>query len=384
MTWQERYGAAMQQVFGTPVTELVSGSGSTVRDADGKEYLDLLGGIAVNCLGQGHPELVAAVTDQLHTLGHVSNFFTTEPQIALAEALRAHLPGARVFFGNSGTEVNEAALKLARKHRPGGGFVALEGGFHGRTMGALSITAKAAYREPFAPLLGPVTFVEPEDMTGLHDAITEETSAVILEVIQGERGVVPLSRDFVAAARKRSRETGTLLIIDEVQTGVGRTGDFFAHTRYGVEPDIVTLAKGLGGGIPIGAMLAAGAAADVLGAGDHGTTFGGNPVACRAALTVLQIIERDGLIDHVAHAGATWAREIEAIEGVREVRGAGYLMGISVEEAPAIYRDLLDEGFITNNPEPETIRIAPSYLLSEEERTAFTAALASVVARRRR
>lgn len=383
MSWLDTYKTDLQGVFGTPLLQLVSGHGSTVVDADGNEYLDLLGGIAVTCLGHGNRELNDAICDQLNTLGHVSNFFTTPPQLALAEKLRTYAPNARVFFANSGTEANEAALKLARRARPRGRFVALKGAFHGRTMGALAVTAKDAYREPFTPLIGDVTFVEPGDVQALAAALDEEVAALILEPIQGERGVVELQAEYLQAARELTSRCGALLIVDEIQSGSGRTGEFFAHTRAGITPDVITLAKGLGGGFPIGAMLAMDAAGEVLGAGDHGTTFGGNPVACKAALTVLEIIERDNLLERVAKVGEQWKGELAEIGGVNEVRGRGLLLGIGVDDAPAVHRDLLSAGMITNAPNATTIRIAPSYLVTSDERARFNAALNSVLAARR-
>lgn len=383
MSWLENYQADMQGVFGTPLLQLVAGRGCTVVDVDGNEYLDMLGGIAVTCLGHAHPELTAAISKQLETLGHVSNFFTTPPQLALAAKLREYAPGARAFFANSGTEANEAALKLARRARPRGRFVALKGAFHGRTMGAVAVTAKAAYREPFTPLIGDVTFVEPGDIAALRAALDKDVAALILEPIQGERGVVELEAEYLQAARELTEQCGALLIVDEIQSGSGRTGEFFAHTRAGITPDVITLAKSLGGGFPIGAMLALGNAADTLTAGDHGTTFGGNPVACKAALTVLDIIERDNLLERVATVGEQWKAELAAIDGVSEVRGRGLLLGIGVDDAPAVRRDLLAAGMITNAPNATTIRIAPSYLVTSDERARFNAALTRVLAARR-
>ncbi|MDO5727307.1 MAG: acetylornithine transaminase [Bowdeniella nasicola] len=383
MTWLATYENDLQGVFGTPLRQLVSGHGCVVHDEQGNEYLDLLGGIAVTCLGQGHRELADAIHNQMLTLGHVSNFFTTPPQLALAAKLREYVPSAKVFFANSGAEANEAALKLARRHRPGGNFVALNGAFHGRTMGALSLTAKERYRTPFEPMLEDVTFVEPEDDQALIAAVSDKTSALIVEPIQGERGVMELSDEFLQVARRRTAEVGALLIVDEIQTGSGRTGEFLAHTKAGITPDVITIAKGLGGGFPIGAMLALDGAASVLGPGDHGTTFGGNPVACRAALTVLEIIERDNLLTRVREVGAAWKDELAAVPGVRQVRGRGLLLGIVVDDAPAIQRALLEAGFITNAPNPDTLRIAPSYLISDDQRASFTAGLSKVLAGQR-
>ncbi|HQR27477.1 MAG TPA: acetylornithine transaminase, partial [Nocardioides sp.] len=294
--------------FGPPRLVLTRGRGAHVWDESGREYVDLLGGIAVNALGHAHPALVAAVTDQLSTLGHVSNLFASEPQIELAETLVTLLEagrpaGTRVFFTNSGTEANEAAFKLTRRtgrtH-----VVAAEGGFHGRTMGALALTAKEAYRTPFEPLPGEVTFVPYGDPEALAGAVTERTAAILLEPVQGEAGVVVPDRDYLPAARRIADEHGALLWLDEVQTGAGRTGTWFAHQNPAltdpVRPDVVTVAKGLAGGIPIGACLASGTAAGLLQPGHHGTTFGGNPVACAAGLAVLRTIRDDGLLGRAA------------------------------------------------------------------------------------
>ncbi|MGZ4447583.1 MAG: acetylornithine transaminase, partial [Nocardioides sp.] len=288
--WQNRYAGSLMNTFGPPKATLVRGEGAHVWDADGKEYVDLLGGIAVNALGHNHPALVGAVTDQLSTLGHVSNFFATGPQVELAERLLGLLGPAgstgKVFFTNSGAEANEAAFKLSRltgrTH-----VVAAEGGFHGRTMGALALTSKEAYRTPFEPLPGEVTFVPYGDADALAAAVTDRTAAILLEPVQGEAGVVVPPEGYLAAARAVADEHGALLWFDEVQTGIGRTGRWFAHqdpSAGGVAPDVVTVAKGLAGGFPVGAMIGLGRAADLFSPGNHGTTFGGNPVACAAAL----------------------------------------------------------------------------------------------------
>ncbi|MBO0844653.1 MAG: acetylornithine transaminase, partial [Nocardioides sp.] len=309
MTMSERYAQALMNTFGAPQLVLARGKGAHVWDEDGREYVDLFGGIAVNAVGHAHPAVVEAVTRQLQTLGHVSNLFATAPQVTLAERLLdlASPPGVgevapegvsrgKVFFANSGAEANEAALKLTRRtgrtH-----VVAADGSFHGRTMGALALTSKAAYREPFEPLPGHVTFVPYGDPDALSAAVTDETAAVVLEPIQGEAGVVVPPEGYLAAARKITHDHGALLWLDEVQTGIGRTGTWLcAAADPDVSPDVVTLAKGLGGGLPIGACLGLGAAADLLQPGQHGTTFGGNPVACAAALAVLDTLEDDGLL----------------------------------------------------------------------------------------
>jgi acetylornithine aminotransferase len=313
----ERYTGSLMNTFGTPSRVLVRGDGCEVWDADGRRYLDLLAGIAVNCLGHAHPTLVGAVTSQLSTLGHISNFFTSAPQIALAESLLDLMSapaGSRVFLANTGTEAVEAAFKIARRTgRPR--ILAAEGGFHGRTMGALALTHKPAYREPFEPLPAGVTHLPYGDLDALAAALDDTVAAVVLEPIQGEAGVRVAPPGYLAAARRLTAEVGALLILDEVQTGIGRTGAWFAHREPGIGspelvPDVVTLAKGLGGGIPIGAVIATGPAARLLGPGSHGTTFGGNPVACAAALAVLHVVRRDGLLAHVRDLGARWRLEL--------------------------------------------------------------------------
>ncbi len=396
MSSQERYAAALMNTFGPPQLVLVRGKGAHVWDEDGHEYVDLLGGIAVNALGHAHPAVVEAVTRQLSTLGHVSNFFATEPQISLAERLLdlaspppveevAPIDGAetrpgKVFFTNSGTEANEAALKLTRRtdrtH-----LVAAEGSFHGRTMGALALTAKAAYREPFEPLPGHVTFVPYGDSAALAAAVTDETAAVVLEPIQGEAGVVVPPDGYLADARRTTREHGALLWLDEVQTGIGRTGEWFAAaTDPEVAPDVVTLAKGLGGGIPIGACLAFGAAADLLQPGHHGTTFGGNPVACAAALAVLDTLEDEGLLARVTEVGQRLRAGLTLDPRVTGARGRGLLIGIDVTvDAPAVVVAARAHGFIVNATGPHTVRLAPPLVLGDDDVDAFAAAWPAIL-----
>jgi acetylornithine/N-succinyldiaminopimelate aminotransferase len=360
-----RYAASVMNTFGPPRLVLTRGEGAYVWDDQGNRYLDLLGGIAVNALGHGHPALVGAVTEQLRTLGHVSNFFATEPQVALAERLITLLgePG-HVFFTSSGTEANEAAFKVTRRTGRTR-LVAADGSFHGRTMGSLALTSKAAYREPFEPLPGEVTFVPYGDVAALEAAVTDETAAVVLEPIQGEAGVVLPPDGYLAAARRVSAVQGALLWLDEVQTGVGRTGEWFAHTRAGVVPDLVTLAKGLGGGIPVGACLGVGAAGELLRPGNHGTTFGGNPVAAAAALAVLDTIEADGLLAHVRETGARLRAGLRH-DHVTEVRGEGLLVGLDLDAdmAPAVARAALAHGFIVNDCTPSRVRLAPPLVLT--------------------
>jgi acetylornithine/N-succinyldiaminopimelate aminotransferase len=387
-TSQERYAAALMNTFGPPQLVLSRGKGVHVWDEDGNEYVDLLGGIAVNALGHAHPALVRAVTEQLETLGHVSNFFATAPQISLAERLLdlasppqvgEVAPGSRprpgkVFFTNSGTEANEAAFKLTRRtgrtH-----LVAAEGSFHGRTMGALALTAKAAYRDPFEPLPGHVTFVPYGDSEALAAAVTDETAAVVLEPVQGEAGVVVPPDGYLADARAVSRDRGALLWLDEVQTGIGRTGQWFAAaTDPQVAPDVVTVAKGLGGGIPIGACLGLGVAADLLQPGNHGTTFGGNPVACAAALAVLDTIEQDDLLAHVREVGSALLAGLAEDPRVLAVRGRGLLIGIDVTvDAPSVVTAARRQGFLVNATGPSTVRLAPPLVLGHDEAAAFRA-----------
>ena len=383
--WGERYAASLMNTFGPPKLTLVRGEGAHVWDADGKEYVDLLGGIAVNALGHAHPALVEAVTAQLSTLGHVSNFFASTPQVELAEKLLDLLGvgpgGGKVFFTNSGTEANEAAFKLTRRtgrtH-----VVAAEGGFHGRTMGALALTSKSAYREPFEPLPGQVTFVPYGDVAALAAAVTDQTAAVLLEPIQGEAGVVVPADDYLAAARAIADEHGALLWLDEVQTGIGRTGRWFAHETAGVTPDIVTVAKGLAGGFPIGACIGVGRAGTLLQPGNHGTTFGGNPVAAAAALAVIGTIEDEGLLEHVTVLGHKLRDGLAADPRVTEVRGEGLLIGLEIaaERSAVVAAAALERGFIINNPTPARIRLAPPLVLTEDDVNAFLAAWPGILA----
>jgi acetylornithine aminotransferase len=388
--WSKRYGQALMNTFGPPQRVLVRGEGCYVWDADGNRYLDLLAGIAVNALGHAHPMLVSAVTAQLATLGHVSNFFATAPQIALAERLLDLLDapaGSRVFFCNSGTEAVEAAVKLSRRTGRTG-LVAAEGAFHGRTMGALALTHKPAYREPFAPLPGDVVHVPFGDEDALAAAVDPAVAAVVLEPVQGEAGVRPAPPGYLARARELTLGAGALLVLDEVQTGVGRTGAWFAHQHEHigggpagrVVPDAVTLAKGLGGGIPIGALVAFGEhAATLLGPGQHGTTFGGNPVAAAAGLATLHVLERDGLVEQAASVGARLCAGVLGLGHplVAGVRGEGLLIAVQLA-APVAARAaaaLLDAGFVVNPVAPDALRLAPPLILTAEQADTFVEAL---------
>ncbi|WCD87251.1 Acetylornithine aminotransferase [Streptomyces xanthophaeus] len=380
----DRWRAVMMDTYGTPPLALVRGEGSTVWDESGLAYTDFTGGIAVNTLGHAHPAVVGAVQEQIARLGHVSNLFISGPPVALAERLLELLgrPG-RVFFANSGAEAAEAAFKIARRTgRPH--LVATEGGFHGRTMGALALTGQPAKREPFLPLPAEVTHVPFGDVAALRAAVTERTAAVFLEPVQGEAGVIPAPEGYLRAAREITRATGTLLVLDEVQTGIGRTGHWFAHqAEPGIDPDVVTLAKGLGGGLPIGAAVAFGPAADLLTPGQHGTTFGGNPMACAAGLAVLETIAAQDLLAHVVRIGKLLHSGIEALGHplVREVRGAGLLLGVVLTEpvAARVQRAAQDAGFLVNAAGPATVRLAPALTVTQEQAEALVAALPGIL-----
>ncbi|MCW2755614.1 MAG: acetylornithine aminotransferase apoenzyme [Marmoricola sp.] len=396
-TLKARYAESLMNTFGEPRLALVRGSGAHVWDEAGTEYVDLLGGIAVNGLGHGHPVLVAAITTQLETLGHVSNFFTSPPQVELAEKLLELLSplveeGAqrpsrnlgRVFFTNSGTEANEAAFKITRRTGRTHIVAALEA-FHGRTMGSLALTAKAAYREPFEPLPGEVTFVPYGDVQALRAAVSDKTAAVILEPLQGEAGVLVPPAGYLAAARRITTERGALLWLDEIQTGMGRTGRWFAHHSV-VElaetpPDLVTVAKGLGGGFPIGACIALGEAGAILEPGNHGTTFGGNPVACAAALAVIGVIEDEHLRDRAVVLGQKLRDGLVADARVVEVRGEGLLIGLTLSRplSAQVAAAAQAAGFILNNATPERIRLAPPLVLTDEDAGAFLAAWPTIL-----
>lgn len=395
--WTDRYTHAVMDTFGPPQRVLVRGEGAWVWDADGRRYLDLLGGIAVNALGHAHPTLTAAISAQLGTLGHVSNFFASPTQVALAERLLAIAgapAGSRVFFTNSGTEANEAAVKLTRRHSAGSRprLLALEGAFHGRSMGALALTHKAAYREPFEPLPPGVEFLPFGDSDALEAAFAtdgEKVAALFLEPVQGEAGVRTLPPGYLALARRLTEQNGALLVLDEVQSGMGRTGRWFAfqhpHIGGGVLPDVVTVAKGLGGGFPVGALIAFGEhAAACLGRGQHGTTFGGNPVAAAAALATMGVIERDGLLAHVRELGEWWRAALASTGNplVGTVRGEGLLIAVELTApvAAAVAARALEAGFIVNPCTPTTLRLAPPYVLTREQAGTFVDFLAGMPA----
>lgn len=390
--WLQRYSNAVLGVFGTPQRVLVRGAGCLVWDADGKQYLDLLGGIAVNALGHAHPFVTSVISSQLATLGHVSNFFTSPTQVALAEkllSLSGAQTGSKVFFANSGTEAVEAAFKLARRNststqdgKPRTRILALEGAFHGRTMGALALTAKQAYREPFEPLPGGVEHLPFDDLEALEAALDESVAAVVLEPIQGEAGVRPLSISYLQKARELTSKAGALLILDEVQTGVGRTGRWFAHQASGITPDAMTLAKGLGGGFPIGALVTFGPEVSaLLTPGQHGTTFGGNPVATAAALATVHALEAGGVLQNADDVGSFLRSSLADVRGVTEVRGEGLLIGFDLDGdyAAGAVTEALNRGFIINAPTPHTLRLAPPLILTRAEAQSFLDALPGIL-----
>ncbi|GIZ95403.1 acetylornithine aminotransferase [Tsukamurella sp. TY48] len=380
---QQRWNAAVMDTYGTPPIALVSGRGAQVTDADGKEYVDLLGGIAVNALGHAHPKIIEAVTKQLGTLGHVSNLYISEPVVRLAERLTeaVGVPGTRVFFGNSGAEANEAAIKIGRRTGRTA-MVAAEGAFHGRTMGTLTLTGQPPKREPFLPLLESVTHVPYGDVPAL-EAAAEGAAAIFLEPIMGEGGVVVPPEGYLAAARAAATKAGALLVFDEVQTGIARTGTLFAYQKAGVTPDVFTLAKGLGGGLPIGATVAVGAAGELLTPGQHGTTFGGNPIAAAAANAVLDVIEAEGLAERADTLGKHIATSVESLGHplVTGVRGSGLLLGITLAQpvAKAIETGARDAGFLVNAAQADVVRLAPPLVLTDEQADRFVAALPALL-----
>lgn len=380
----ERWQSALMNNYGTPPLTLVRGDGAEVWDSEGRRYLDLYAGIAVNVLGHAHPAVVDAVTQQVSTLGHTSNFFITEPALALAERLKELLaqPSARVLLCNSGTEANEAAFKITRRTgRPE--IIACEGAFHGRTMGALALTGQPAKREPFEPMPGGVSHIPFGDVDALDKAVTDDTAAVFLEPILGEAGVIVPPEGYLAEARRITAERGALLVLDEVQTGIGRTGAWFAHQPLGITPDVVTLAKGLGGGLPIGACVGIGDAAGLLEPGQHGTTFGGNPVACAAALAVLDTVASQGLLEHVARLGKELRSGLEGLGHplVADVSGAGLHIGIGLTEpvSAQVATAAREAGYLVNNAVPDRIRLAPALTLSDDQARAFLDAFPSIL-----
>ena len=370
----KRWQRAIQDNYGTPTIELVSGKGSVVKDSNGNTYLDFLAGIATNVLGHAHPAIVKAVTKQIATLGHVSNFYAHPNVLELAEMLQKMTgdKSARVFFCNSGAEANEAALKLSRKT---GKYkvVATQESFHGRTMGALSLTGQPSKRNPFKPLIKGIKHVPFGDSAAMKRAITKKTAMVIVEPMMGEAGVIVPPSDYLKNLRQYCDKNGALLVFDCVQTGMGRTGDWFGYEYSGIKPDVITLAKGLGGGLPLGAMIALGSASTLFAAGDHGSTFGGNPVATAAGLAVIKSIEKEKLLSHVDAVGAFLMAELALIPGVTEVRGAGLLIGLTLDKpvAKLLTKKCQELGLLINAPSESIIRIAPALNVSMKQAQKF-------------
>jgi acetylornithine/N-succinyldiaminopimelate aminotransferase len=387
---RERFEAAMMPNYGTPPLALARGEGCRVWDADGNQYLDLIAGIAVSALGHAHPAIVEAVSAQAGKLAHTSNLFVHEPGVQLAERLLGLLDAdgqARVFFCNSGAEANEAAIKLVRRARgTDKPFVAAIGSFHGRTMGSLSITGKESIRTPFGPFGVDVRWIPYGDEAALAGAIDADVAAVFLEPTLGEGGVVPPPDGYLRAVRQACDNAGALLVLDEIQSGIGRTGEWFAHQAAGaaIRPDVLTLAKGLGGGLPIGACIGFGEAGTALRKGDHGSTFGGNPVACAAALAVLDTIEDEDILGNVVAVGNVLASGIEATGHplLKGVRGSGLWLAAALTEdkAPAVYQAAQDKGFLVNAVQPDAVRLAPPLILTEAEAGEFIAALPAILA----
>ena len=367
-TMINRWSNALQNNYGSPTIALVKGKGIVVTDADGKQYLDFLGGIATNILGHAHPAIVKAVSKQVSVLSHVSNFYVHPNAVELAEKL-ASMTGdktAKVFFCQSGAEANEAALKLSRRTGKVR-IVAAQGAFHGRTMGALSLTGQPSKREPFLPLIKGVKHVPYGNIEAMRKAVSKKTAMVIIEPIMGEAGVIVPPADYLQEVRALCDAKGALLVIDAVQTGMGRTGDWFGYEYSGITPDVITLAKGLGGGLPLGAMIALGKAADLFQPGDHGSTFGGNPVTTSAGLAAIKFIESQKLLKKVEKQGAFLMQELALIPGVAEVRGAGLLLGIELENLKAsdVASSLQKAGVLVNAANPTTIRLAPALIVTD-------------------
>ena len=383
---QKRFAAAIMPNYGLPPVAISRGAGCLVWDPDGREYLDLIAGIAVSSLGHAHPAIIEAVSRQVAEVAHTSNLFLHEREVDLAERLLFLLGGdGRGFFANSGTEANEAAIKLVRRCQGPGRpvFVAIEGGFHGRTMGALALTGKASIREPFEPFGLTVRFVPFGDAGALAAAVDADVAAVFLEPALGEGGVVPAPAGYLRAARAACDQAGALLVLDEIQSSIGRTGAWFAHQAEGIRPDVLTLAKGLGGGLPIGACIGLGASGTGFAKGDHGSTFGGNPVACAAALAVLEVIERDGLLAHVTQVGEQLVASLETIRHplVAGVRGRGLWLAIvlTAEVAAKVEEAARQAGFLVNAVQPDAIRLAPPLILSAGQARQFTDALPAIL-----
>ena len=372
----------MQNNYGTPAITLVKGKGLVVKDIEGNTYLDFLGGIATNILGHAHPNVVNAVSKQVKTLGHVSNFYSHPNAVLLAEKLATFTgtKGAKVFFCQSGAEANEAAIKLSRKTGRSQ-MIATQGSFHGRTMGALSLTGQPSKREPFLPLLKNVKHVPYGDVDAMRRSISKKTAMVIVEPIMGEAGVIVPPDDYLQQLRQLCDKTGALLVIDAVQTGMGRTGDWFGYEYSGITPDVITVAKGLGGGLPLGAMIALGRAADLFEPGEHGSTFGGNPITTSAALAVIETIESKKILKKVQRQGRSLIQELALIPGVSQVRGAGLLIGIELVSVNSqeITQKLLARGVLVNAANATTIRIAPALIVSDAQIKKFVSIFREVL-----
>jgi len=354
--------------YGTPAIELVEGEGVIVKDSQGNIYLDFLSGIAVNSLGHAHPVIIEAVTDQIKKLSHTSNFYANDPAIKLAEKLIAITNSdAKVFFCNSGTEANEAAIKLSRRTGRKQ-LIAAHNSFHGRTMGSLSITGQAAKQKPFEPLIGDVRFIDINTKSGVRK-IKRKTAAVFLESIQGEGGVTPCDVEFLQSVRNKTIKSKTLLVMDEVQTGLGRTGKWFGYEESGIKPDVITLAKGLGGGLPMGAMLVTGQAKELFEPGQHGSTFGGNPIVARAALATIEFIEKESLLVNATNMGQLLIKLISQIDEVTEVRGRGLLLGVGLKNilAKDVELECRKLGLLLNAVNENTLRLAPALIVNIEQ-----------------
>jgi acetylornithine aminotransferase len=366
----KRWIKSVQNNYGVPEITLIKGKGLVVQDVEGKIYLDFLGGIATNILGHAHPSIVGAVSKQVRTLNHVSNLYSHPNAVLLAEKLVSltKVKNAKVFFCQSGAEANEAAIKLSRKSGRSH-IVAAQGSFHGRTLGALSLTGQPSKREPFLPLLKNVKHVPFGDIDAMRRSISKKTAMVIIEPIMGEAGVIVPPTDYLQGLRQLCDKYGALLVIDAVQTGMGRTGDWFGYEYSGITPDVITLAKGLGGGLPLGAMIAIGDSADLFKPGEHGSTFGGNPITTAAALSVIKTIEKQNILKKVRKQGQTLIQELALIPGVSQVRGAGLLIGIELEitNAIEIARKLANAGVLVNAANSSTIRIAPALIVSDAQ-----------------
>jgi acetylornithine aminotransferase len=377
-----RWNSVVQNNYGTPSIALTKGKGIVVTDADGKVYLDFLGGIATSILGHAHPAIVRAVTKQVSTLGHVSNFYAHPNAIVLAEKLVSMTgeKNAKVFFCQSGAEANEAAFKLSRRTGKVR-VVAAQGAFHGRTMGALSLTGQPSKREPFLPLIKGVKHVPYGDIEAMRKAVSKKTAMVIIEPIMGEAGVIVPPADYLQQLRSLCDDKGALLVIDAVQTGMGRTGDWFGYEYSGITPDVITLAKGLGGGLPLGAMIALGKASELFQPGDHGSTFGGNPVTTAAGLAAIEVIESKKLLKKVKQQGAHLIQELALVPGVKEVRGAGLLLGIELENLKSadIATAMRDAGVLVNAANATTIRIAPALIVSDAQINKFISIFKKVI-----